>query len=68
MNTKQTNLICKAINTFGTGQHPFAQLSTIEYFNNKYSIECIDKALTLPMGDPGEDIITMLHEIKNNLK
>tara|TARA_R110000765_G_scaffold22441_1_gene57338 strand:- start:35 stop:265 length:231 start_codon:yes stop_codon:yes gene_type:complete len=67
MNKEMTNLLCKAINTFGDGQHPVAELSTIEYFNKEYSIECIEKALTLPMGDPGDKIIMMLNEIKNSL-
>ena len=68
MNRKLTNLLCKAINTFGDGQHPFAELTTIEYFNKEYSIECIDKALTKPMGDPGDAIVNMLNKIKNSLK
>jgi hypothetical protein len=68
MNKEMTNLLCKAINTFGDGQHPVAELSTIEYFNKEYSIECIEKALTLPMGDPGDNIVMMLNKIKNSLK
>ena len=68
MNTEQTNLLCKAINTFGSGQHPFAEASNVDGFNNKYSIECIDKALTKPMGNMGDDVETMLNEIKNSLK
>jgi len=67
MNNEHTTLLCRAINTFGDGQHPVAELSTIEYFNKEYSIECIEKALTLPMDDPGDKIITMLNEIKNSL-
>ena len=67
MNKEMTNLLCKAINTFGDGQHPVAELSTIEYFNKEYSIECIEKALTLPMGDPGDNIVMMLNKIKNSL-
>ena len=68
MNLEQTNLLCKTINLFGDGQHPVAEASTIGQFNHKYSIECIDKALTLSMCDPGDKIIMMLNEIKNKLK
>jgi hypothetical protein len=70
MNLELTTLLCKAINTFGDGQHPVAEPSTIEYFSTDYSIDCIDKALDARSEfiDPHDNpIVKMLNEIKNSL-
>tara|TARA_B110001454_G_scaffold38552_1_gene37982 strand:- start:17 stop:277 length:261 start_codon:yes stop_codon:yes gene_type:complete len=70
MNNEHATLLCRAINTFGDGQHPVAELSTIEYFNKEYSIECIEiaqKSIESIRNKPADKIVMMLNEIKNSL-
>jgi len=45
--TKMTlnELKCNVINTFGDGQHPFADENTVDYFNSEYVLELIEKAI-----------------------
>ena len=36
--------LCAIINTYGTGQHPFAYENSLDYFEMDYFKECLDKA------------------------
>ncbi len=42
----EIELKCNVINTYGDGQHPYADELTIGYFNTDYISECIDRAVT----------------------
>lgn len=49
MNIKDVTILgqrhlCAIINTYGTGQHPFAEEGTLEYFEKDYIRECLDTA------------------------
>lgn len=45
-------LVCLCINKKGTGQHPCAEAHNLEYFDTKYAVECIDKAMVF-LNDAG---------------
>lgn len=33
--------IAKAINSFGDGQHPMAEATNLDYFDNTYIMQCV---------------------------
>lgn len=41
----QAALICFAINHFGTGGHPMAEVATINFFTDSYMRECVKRAV-----------------------
>jgi len=41
----QEHLICLAINTCGTGEHPFAEPDVLRFFRQGYVFDCIGKIL-----------------------
>jgi len=38
------NHLCAIINIYGTGQHPYADLGSLSYFEQTYIDECLDTA------------------------
>lgn len=56
-----TELKCDVINTFGDGQHPFADLKNVKYFNTEYVLELIEKAKYFARKP---SVVKMLNELK----
>lgn len=46
LTTEEAALLISAINSFGDGQHPGAELSNLEYFTADYVLEITAKAST----------------------
>ena len=44
MTKRNKGHLCAIINTYGTGQHAFADLSTLKYFEKDYIDECLETA------------------------
>ncbi len=41
---RNSDLVASVINQFGKGGHPYAEESTLEYFETEYVLECLNKA------------------------
>lgn len=44
MSTLSKQQICDAINKFGSGQHPYADLENLSFFKQDYIDACVRKA------------------------
>jgi len=64
MNRSTRGHLCAIINTYGTGQHPFAGDDTLEYFQEDYIRECLDVAWEK---NNHEDRRRIINEIKEEL-
>ena len=56
--------LCAIINTYGTGQHAFADLGTLAYFEEGYIGECLETAYEK---NNHEDRRRIVNEIREEL-
>ena len=41
MDLDERQVVCNAINQFGTGEHPVAEINNLAYFQDEYITECL---------------------------
>ena len=56
---------CDVINAFGDGDHPYADDTSVDYFNNDYVLELIEKARPNALND---SVVIKLDELEKSLK
>lgn len=52
LDTDDKHLLCKAINNFGEGSHPYATHLSIVSFGAEYALECLEKAKAVGHSNP----------------
>jgi hypothetical protein len=64
--TKQSRgHLCAIINTYGSGEHPFASEDSLGFFSTNYAVECLDTAWDQ---NNHEDRRRIINEIREELK
>lgn len=66
-NTEQKELLCSIINRFGDGQHPVADMNTVDYFKTSYLKDVLttEKFISSKskLSDMGSEILLSIYTI-----
>ena len=58
----EKKLLASVINSLGSGDHPWADFETIQFFAEDYVFECINKGLNSEASEPAKMFLSNIKE------